>query len=36
VYLIALPVLMICQGFVVYTLRSGSHWWIRIADAILR
>ena len=35
VYLIALPVLMVCQGFVVYTLRSGSHWWIRIADAIL-
>jgi Na+-transporting NADH:ubiquinone oxidoreductase subunit NqrD len=35
VYLIALPVLMVCQGFVVYTLRSGSHWWIRIADRIL-
>jgi hypothetical protein len=35
VYLIALPVLMVCQCFVVYTLRSGSHWWIRIADAIL-
>jgi FtsH-binding integral membrane protein len=35
VYLVALPVLMICQGFVVYTLRSGSHWWLRIADAIL-
>ena len=35
VYLIALPVLMVCQGFVVYTLRSSSHWWIRIADAIL-
>ena len=35
VYLIALPALMVCQGFVVYTLRSGSHWWIRIADAIL-
>jgi FtsH-binding integral membrane protein len=34
-YLIALPALMVCQGFVVYTLRSGSHWWIRIADAIL-
>jgi hypothetical protein len=35
VYLIALPALMVCQCFVVYTLRSGSHWWIRIADAIL-
>jgi hypothetical protein len=35
VYLIALPVLMVSQGFVVYTLRSGSHWWIRIAHAIL-
>ncbi len=35
VYVIALPVLMVCQGFVVYTLRSGSHWWVRIADAIL-
>jgi hypothetical protein len=35
VYLVALPVLMVCQGFVIYTLRSSSHWWIRIADAIL-
>ena len=35
VYLVALPVLMVCQGFVVYTLRSGSHWWVHIADAIL-
>ena len=35
VYLIALPVLMVCQGFVIYTLRSGSHWWVRIADRIL-
>jgi len=35
VYLVALPVLMVFQGFVVYTLRSGSHWWIRIADTIL-
>jgi hypothetical protein len=36
VYLIALPVLMVSQGLVVYTLRSASHWWVRIADAILR
>jgi hypothetical protein len=35
VYLIPLPTLMVCQGYVVYTLRSGSHWWIRIAIAIL-
>ena len=35
VYLIGLPVMMVCQGFVVYTLRSGSHWWVSIAHAIL-
>lgn len=35
VYLVGLPVLMVCQGFVVYILRSSSHWWVRIADAIL-
>jgi hypothetical protein len=36
VYLVALPVLMVCQGLVVYILRAGPHWWIRIGDAILR
>ncbi len=35
VYLIGLPVMMICQAFVVYTLRSGSYWWVSIAHAIL-
>jgi hypothetical protein len=35
VYLVALPVLVVSQILVVYILRSGPHWWIRIADAIL-
>jgi FtsH-binding integral membrane protein len=35
VYRVALPALMVCQGFVVYTLRSDSSWWIRIAHSIL-
>jgi hypothetical protein len=35
VYLIAVPVLFVSQVLVVYILRSGPHWWIRIADAIL-
>jgi hypothetical protein len=35
IYLIALPVLILCQMFVVHTLTSGSAWWLRIADGIL-
>lgn len=35
VYLTALPVLMLVQIFVVYTWRSGSGWWLRIAHAML-
>jgi Na+-transporting NADH:ubiquinone oxidoreductase subunit NqrE len=35
VYLIALPVLIACQVFVVYTMASGSAWWVKIADKIL-
>ncbi len=35
IYLIALPVLILCQNFVVHTVISGSAWWLRIADRIL-
>jgi hypothetical protein len=35
IYLIALPVLILCQNFVVHTVTSGSAWWLRIADRIL-
>jgi hypothetical protein len=35
VYIIALPVLIACQAFVVYTMASGSAWWVKIADKIL-
>jgi hypothetical protein len=35
IYLIALPVLILCQIFVVHTFTSGSAWWLRIADRVL-
>jgi FtsH-binding integral membrane protein len=35
IYLITLPVLILCQNFVVHTVTSGSAWWLRIADKIL-
>ncbi len=35
VYLIALPALIVCQAFVVYTFTNGSAWWLRIADRVL-
>ena len=35
VYLIALPALIVCQVFVVYTMANGSAWWVKIADKIL-
>ena len=35
VYLIALPALIVCQAFVVYTMANGSAWWVKIADKIL-
>ena len=35
VYFTALPVLMVCQFFVIYTWRSGAGWWLRIAHALL-
>jgi len=35
VYLVALPVLIVCQMFVVHTYASASPWWMRIADGVL-
>jgi len=35
VYFTTLPILMICQAFVIYTWRSGAGWWLRIAHALL-
>lgn len=35
VYLIALPILMICQPFVLYTHSHGSAWWLHIAHALM-
>lgn len=35
VYLTALPLLAIAQTFVIYTWRSGAHWWLSIARGIL-
>ena len=35
VYFAALPALMVAQYFVIYTWRSGSGWWLRIAHALL-
>jgi hypothetical protein len=35
IYLIALPVLIVCQAFVIHTYASASAWWLRIADGIL-
>lgn len=35
VYLTALPLLAVAQVFVIYTWRSGAHWWISIAHRIL-
>jgi hypothetical protein len=35
IYLIAMPALILCQAFVVHTLRSGPAWWLRSADKIL-
>jgi len=34
-YLVALPVMIVCQSFVVYTFLSGPAWWARIAQAIV-
>jgi hypothetical protein len=35
VYLVSLPVLIVCQAFVVHTYASASTWWVRIADKVL-
>jgi hypothetical protein len=35
VYLVALPVLIACQIFVIYTVTSAAAWWVRIADRVL-
>jgi hypothetical protein len=35
VYLVSLPVLIVCQVFVVHTYASASAWWLRIADKVL-
>jgi FtsH-binding integral membrane protein len=35
VYLTALPLLAIAQTFVIYTWRSGAHWWLNIAHGLL-
>lgn len=35
VYLIALPVLVVCQIFVVHTVGAASPWWMRIAHGII-
>jgi len=35
VYLIALPVLAVCQKFVVHTVSAASPWWLRIAHGII-
>jgi hypothetical protein len=35
VYLVSLPVLIVCQVFVVHTYASASAWWLRIADGVL-
>ncbi len=35
VYVVALPVLVIAQVFVVHTWRSGSAWWLHIAHTLL-
>ena len=35
VYLGTLPVLVVCQMFVVHTYASASAWWMRIADGVL-
>lgn len=36
VYLVSLPVLIVCQAFVIHTFASASAWWLRIADGVLR
>jgi hypothetical protein len=35
IYLAALPALILCQAFVVYTMANGSAWWVKFADKIL-
>jgi hypothetical protein len=35
VYLVALPALLVCHVFVVYTYSSASAWWLRIARGII-
>lgn len=35
-YLVALPVLVAGQVFVMRTLMSGAPWWVRISNAIVR
>ncbi len=35
IYLITLPILIVCQIVVVHTVTSGSAWWLRIANRIL-
>jgi hypothetical protein len=35
VYLIGLPVLVVCQRFVVHTVSAAPPWWLRIAHAMI-
>lgn len=35
IYLIALPVLIVCQMFAVHTYASASAWWLKFADGML-
>jgi hypothetical protein len=35
VYLIALPTLMVCQGFVVYLWRGSPAWWLHFTEGIM-
>lgn len=34
-YLVALPLLIVVQAFVIHTWMSGAGWWVRIARSIL-
>jgi hypothetical protein len=35
VYLVALPLIVVCQAIAIHAWRSGSPWWVRIAHSIL-
>jgi len=35
VYWTALPLLAVTQWFVIYTWRSGAHWWLHIAHGLM-